>query len=133
MRRRLRRFRELKVELAGVRDGDGAEDTLAAFWSEIRDLLGSEDALADPVSYVLWVDWYEDRDTVEEAWRRTADTARLGTRGIERLLECSGPVPYGLKRQLFSRLSDERWHPWILASIVYSCTDVYGASMRLQR
>jgi hypothetical protein len=83
--------------------------------------------LAEPVAYSLWVDYYEDRSTVEEAWRETTRLDGDWERRLERVLIASGPVPYSLKAPVYQRLIDQRrWHPFIFRSLLHSAYDVYG-------
>lgn len=98
-----------------------------AFWASYRELLcDADDRLADPVAYSLWCDYFEDARTVDEAWRGL-DPDTLPDRGLERLLDMSGPVPWALKERLYRRLVRKaRWHPAIFRSLLYSRHDVYG-------
>ncbi|HEX8084463.1 MAG TPA: hypothetical protein VF529_09255 [Solirubrobacteraceae bacterium] len=107
---------------------DLPRDVRSAMWAAYRALLDQADApLADPVTYSLWVDFYEDRSTVKEAWHETALHAPATDLRLERVLDHSGPVPFKLKERLYERLIGEpRWHPHILTSLARSATDVYG-------
>ena len=98
-----------------------------AFWAAYRSLLAQEDdRLAAPVAYSLWVDYFEDSETVAEAWGGLT-SADLGPRGLERLLHASGPVPWRLKAPLYeSLLPDPAWHPAIFSGLVNSRFDTYG-------
>jgi hypothetical protein len=100
----------------------------ARFWEEYASLLSDDDdRLADPVAYSLWCDLFEDPSTAEEAWVALASPGALSDRGLERLLEASGPVPYALKAALYERLVvSPRWHPLIFRSLLFSVFDVYG-------
>ncbi len=99
-----------------------------AFWTEYGRLLGEQDArLADPVAYSLWCDYFEDPDTVDEAWTELALPDELSEEGLERLLDISGPVPFGLKEPFYDRLlSNKRWHQAIFVGLVRSAFDYYG-------
>lgn len=99
------------------------------FWRTYRGWLEDDrPSLADPASYSLWCDYYEDQDTVAEAWRET--TVMHGsrwTRRLERALANAGPVPWGLKEALFAHLvGDPRWHEPIFLALRGSAFDVYG-------
>jgi hypothetical protein len=100
----------------------------ALLWAGYRELLATaDDQLAAPVAYSLWVDFYEDRSTVKEAWRETSQVDGDSERRLKRVLEASGPVPFKLKQRLYEQLAaDTAWHPWILRSLIRSTTDVYG-------
>jgi hypothetical protein len=96
------------------------------FWDAWRAALDSDDdRLAEPAVYSLWVDFFEDRSTVKEAWREmtTAPTERR----LERLLEASGPVPWRLKEALFEQIWREpRWHPFIFRALKGSAFEYFG-------
>ena len=100
------------------------------FWDAYRAALDTDDdRLADPVVYSLWVDFYEDQDTVHEAWQETSrcDVAPWERR-LQRVLDAAGPVPWHLKEPLFEQLvRDAGWHPFIFRALVGSAFDVYGA------
>jgi hypothetical protein len=108
--------------------GTWDEDAHRLFWDECRTLVDDEDDhLADPVTYSLWCDWFEDPETVEEAWSEIARPKELSERGLERLLDCAGPVPFELKAPLYNQLAqDPRWHVPVFRSLLYSGFDYYG-------
>jgi hypothetical protein len=98
-------------------------------WTVFRAALESDDRrVADPVAYCVWVDFFEDQSTVDEAW--IALTPRRGAtweRRIERVLDAAGPVPWPHKEALFEELAgDSSWHPHILGALIGSAFDVYG-------
>lgn len=99
-------------------------------WELVWEAYGSfledpDPVMADPASYSLWVDWFEDGQTVVRAWKGL--TLSPSERGLERLLSDSGPVPWQLKVELFDSLaSDQRWHPWIFDAFRRATTDVAG-------
>jgi hypothetical protein len=107
---------------------DFRDEEKERFWAAYRRLLEQpERRLAEPVLYSLWVDYFEDPSTVEEAWRET--TAQTGDwePRIRRLLPVSGPVPYALKAPLYLRLlPDRRFHEPILEGLVGGARDVFG-------
>lgn len=98
-------------------------------WTAFRAALESDDRrVADPVTYILWVDFFEDLDTVEEAWSEMArrDLPSWEPR-LRRVLEAAGPVPWPQKEPVFEELApDTSWHPHILRALVGSAFDVYG-------
>lgn len=100
----------------------------ATVWAEYRALLAQpDDRLAEPVTYSLWVDFYEGRSTVKEAWEQTSRVDPLDERRLQRVLEVSGPVPFKLKAQVYKELVDDPdWHPYIFKSLLASALDVYG-------
>jgi hypothetical protein len=97
-------------------------------WDAYREALDSpDDRLAEPAAYSLWVDYFENPPTVEEAWREMLHEPT--DRRLERLLHASGPVPWQLKAPLFERLSRApRWHPFIRLALDAAETDVFGQS-----
>jgi hypothetical protein len=97
-------------------------------WDRYRKYLDLEqDVLAGPVRYSLWCDFFEDPDTVQEAWKELALYRDATDRTLERILPESGPVPFELKDDLFRRLLPERrWHPYIYQSLLFSAFNVYG-------
>lgn len=98
------------------------------FWDAYRRWLSDEDArLARPVSYSLWVDFFESPGSVEEAWREVSGFEAPYEKRLERVLVGSGPVPYDLKADLYeSLLPLPRWHYFIFRSLLHSVFDVYG-------
>jgi hypothetical protein len=102
-------------------------ETRTAFWAAYRALLADpDDRLADSIAYSLWCDYFEDPKTVHEAWHGV-DPSTLPHRGLERLLDVAGPVPWMLKAPLYQRLlPDLSWHRAIFRSLRYSRFDVYG-------
>ncbi|WP_405650588.1 hypothetical protein [Streptomyces sp. NBC_00019] len=91
---------------------------------------------ADAVTYSLWVDWFEDRDTCATAFAevlgRDADHLRTDSpqpllRRARRVLECSGPVPWAVKERAYgiaARLP--ALHPALFKGLLGSYRDVYG-------
>lgn len=106
---------------------DFGPDARAMFWSFSREMLSSPgDALADPVAYSMWCDFFEDPSRVDEAWRMLV-TEDSSPRMLRRILDASGPVPFRLKQPLYDRLiSDDSWHDSIFQSLLFSSGDVYG-------
>jgi hypothetical protein len=101
----------------------------AAFWGAYRAALDAvDDRLADPVCYSLWVDFFEDLETVGEAWRETTRRVRAPfDRRLQRVLMNAGPVPWMFKDELFGRLCvDQAWHLSIYGALLGSAFDAYG-------
>ncbi|SOE20143.1 hypothetical protein SAMN06298216_0643 [Spirosomataceae bacterium TFI 002] len=102
---------------------------------EIRDVLWSNynqylkigtDKQKEQIKYSLWVDFFEDPQTVEEAWKMVIKN-NFDIEVIRLILPISGPVPYSYKEELYSKLiSDKRNHEFILDSLVGSLYDVFG-------
>lgn len=103
-----------------------AEDQKQLVWKKFTDYLGADDHYADPVGYVLWVEFFEDPETVAETWNGLmSNVARPSV--LLRLLEHAGPVPYELKEPVYKELlADLGNHETIFKSILYGAFDVYG-------
>jgi len=94
-------------------------------WQYFMKYLASERFYADPVGYVLWVDFFEDESTVHEAWNGLMKF--YDKKAALRLLEQTGPVPYELKEKLYKTLVKETEnHEAIFKSLLYSAYDVFG-------
>ena len=97
------------------------------FWDGVRTRFGGADrALARPLAYYLWCDWFEHGDFTREAWEAltTVDTPRVA---LQEVLIASGPVPWSMKTELYERLiSDQRWHYYIYRSLLHSAFDIFG-------
>ena len=95
-------------------------------WQKFINYLGSENYYADPVGYVLWVEFFEDQSTVAEAWHGLiANNTNMAS--ILRLLKHSGPVPFELKESVYdSLISDTSNHQAIFESLLYSAFDAFG-------
>ncbi len=98
------------------------------WWDQVRARVVSPDpAIRQPLLYCLWCDYFEDPDTVAEAWH--AVTARPHRSGalLNAVLPVSGPVPYAMKRSLYRELlRDATFHEAIFRSIQRSVFDIYG-------
>lgn len=97
------------------------------FWKHARALLSQEDeALADPITYSIWCNYFEHPDMIEEAWAGlTQDLSN--TKLLQRMLSASGPVPFRLKEALYAQLiHDKAWHLWIYTSLLGSRFDFFG-------
>lgn len=104
-----------------------AGDARRRFWAIYREIVsGASEAHARPACYSLWCDWFENQDTVAEAWSEIL-TPPVDDRRMERVLTHSGPVPFGMKSSVYRELEgDPRKHDWIFRSLLYSAFDVYG-------
>ncbi len=126
--RRMPCYANLMYIRAALSDGSRGEPAKAFFWREYRDLVSDpDDRLADPVAYSLWCDYYENPDEVREAWTETAFHPKTSQRGLERILNHSGPVPFPFKASLYEQLiAEPRWHPFIFTSLFNSRFDYFG-------
>lgn len=95
-------------------------------WQKFCEYLNEEDCLADPILYVLWVDFFETESAVEFAWAGLMAFAHT-QKTQQRILESAGPVPYPLKEPLLLRMmQDTTNHECILTSLLQWSYDVYG-------
>lgn len=95
-------------------------------WKQFVKYLASESYYADPVGYVLWVEFFEDETTVRETWQGLVDNYS-DRKSLLGLLEQAGPVPFDLKETVYeSLLIDETSHELIFNSLLYSAYDVFG-------
>jgi hypothetical protein len=97
------------------------------WWHKVAERLeAAVPAIASPIEYSLWCDFFENPDRVTEAWRHlTQGNPSEGT--LRAVLRASGPVPYVMKTRLYEQLiTDPKWHEWILESLRASASDVYG-------
>ena len=106
---------------------DLSKEEKTSFWQWVRIQIASEDnAIKAPLFYSLWCDFFEDTQTVQEAWKELI-TPLPSDKTLQMILGVSGPVPFDLKNQLFERLIDKStWHPFIFQSLLYSQFDYYG-------
>ena len=92
----------------------------------LHEILASENFYADPVGYVLWVEFFEDEETVRDTWQGLVNNYST-KKALLRLLEHSGPVPFDLKETYYNTfLHDESNHEVIFNSLLYSAYDVFG-------
>lgn len=114
------------------RYADFDETTCARMWDAFREFLSDpRDAVAEPVVYSLWVDYFEDKRTVERAWREASGPQEPRRPRLPRVVRASGPVPWKLKESLYGQLSVEGgWNEPLLAGLYGSCVDIYGSLER---
>lgn len=98
-------------------------------WTAYREWLASEDdRLADPVAHSLWIDFFEDEATVEDAWHEVTRTDGAPAQWrIGRVLQVAGPVPWVLKAPLLADLAeDPRYHQAVFRALAGSAFDHLG-------
>ncbi len=114
----------------GIRNKEIVDPTeKEIIWKYLMKYLASEEYYADPVSYVLWVEFFEDKTTVKDAWQGLAHLVNnySDKKALQRLLEQAGPVPFDLKESIYnSLLIDKTNHELIFNSLLYSAYDVFG-------
>jgi hypothetical protein len=111
----------------GIRDKQIAEQNeKEIIWNHFMKYLASENCYSHPVSYVLWVDFFEDDTTVRETWQGLVNNNSDRT-SLLRLLAVAGPVPFELKESLFnSFLTEIETHELIFDSLLTSAYEVFG-------
>jgi hypothetical protein len=112
------------------RDFEG--ETRAQMWAAYRELVGHPDAaVAEPIAYSLWVDYFEDASTMERAWSELSGPQEPRRPRLDRVLAASGPVAWPLKAPLYQALAEEGgWDDPIVAGLYGSCVDIYGSIER---
>ena len=98
-----------------------------AMWSRVRERLASnERALVQPLQYALLVNFFENPQTVAEAWDALTDP-HVAPAVLEAALLASAPAPFSLKEAVYNRLvNDPGWHPAIFQSLRSSVTEAVG-------
>ncbi len=76
-------------------------------WNRFIHYLNAENYYADPVGYILWVEFFEGNDTVREAWSGLMN-CHPDKKTMLHLLELAGPVPYELKEITYQKLIPDR-------------------------
>jgi hypothetical protein len=95
-------------------------------WEHFIQYLVSEACYADPVSYVLWVEFFEDATTVRDTWQGLLNNCR-NKKSLLSILEMSGPVPFDLKETSYKLLiSDKASHEIIFNSLFHSAFEYFG-------
>lgn len=95
-------------------------------WKRFGEYLGGEPYYADPVGYVLWVEFFEDITTMAETWHGVLSNIP-NEKALHKLLLHAGPVAYELKEKVYKELLPNREnHETIFTSILFSAFDAYG-------
>jgi hypothetical protein len=97
---------------------------------------------AEPITYSLWVDWFEDHTTVELAFAEVLGNDVEKLQGRDRLhelahhpllrrakgvLETSGPVPWPIKHPVYQAVASvPDLHPALFKGLLSSYHDIYG-------
>ena len=107
--------------------GQFCEHERNQFWDWVRTQLDSNDpVLSPPIAYCLWCDFFEDPNTVHEAWSQLV-VPFPSEKALQTILIHSGPVPFHLKQPVYTLLIDKpQWHYYIFQSLLHSQFDVYG-------
>lgn len=102
-------------------------DEKDVFWSNYVEIINSNnDECKKHVFYSLWVDFFEDTGTQNEAWNRLI-TANLNKQAVKELLKHSGPVLFTNKLGLINKyIQDLEMHHSILMCLFGSLHDVFG-------
>jgi len=102
----------------------------ALFWAGYRRRL-EDPASAEPVTYSLWVDWFEDPLTAETAFTevvaRPDDLTDGPLRRNRRVLAVSGPVPWLVKQPVYQAATAvPALHLALFHGLLGSRYDVFG-------
>ncbi len=109
-----------------VREKALSSEQKETVWRKFVQYLADEAHYADPVGYVLWVDFFEDPETVRETWHGLISHNQK-KESLRKLIESAGPVSFDLKESVYrAMLKDQRNHPAIFRSLLASAYDVYG-------
>ncbi|MFJ4818346.1 hypothetical protein [Streptomyces sp. NPDC088801] len=115
--------------------GPGAPLPPEVLWEGYRRRLEAEQ-VAEAVTYSLWADWFEDRNTSAIAFAEVLgnDIGQLRTDAsdglllrVGRVLECSGPVSWPTKEETYgiaARLP--ALHPTLFKGLLSSYHDIHG-------
>ena len=111
----------------GIRNKEITDPTeKEIIWKHFMKYLASENYYADPVGYVLWVEFFEDETTVRDTWHGLVNNYS-DKKSLLRLLEQAGPVPFDLKESIYNNLLVEKTnHELIFISLFNSAYDVFG-------
>lgn len=112
----------------GIRDKEiSLPEHKKNIWEHFLHYLASEAYYADPVNYVLWVEFFEDTTTVRDTWQGLLNNC-YNKKTLLAMLEIAGPVPFDLKEDCYeSLITDKSSHEAIFNSLLYSAFDVYGS------
>jgi len=95
-------------------------------WEHFLQYLASETYYSDPVSYVLWVEFFEDTTTVRDTWQGLLNNCR-NKKTLLAMLEIAGPVPFDLKETCYkSLITDNASHEIIFNSLFFSAFEYFG-------
>ena len=102
-------------------------DERVKLWNNYKEYLKTENnQQKEQIKYSLWVDFFEDPRTVNEAWDNLVGNYSEEI-VLRELLSVSGPVPFDKKDELYQKLIKNKTnHQSILESLVGSFFDFYG-------
>jgi hypothetical protein len=111
----------------GVRDKEiSLPNHKKTIWEHFIRYLASEPCYADPISYVLWVEFFEDITAVRDTWQGLLNNCR-NKKTLLAILEVAGPVPFDLKEATYkSLITDNTSHEVIFNSILHSAFEYFG-------
>ena len=106
---------------------DRSDKERQAFWKWARSVLENGDAAQrKALGYALWCEFFEDPQTIDEAWQNLIEPLP-NDQALHTILIHSGPVPWEKKWSLFLDLRGRtEMHYYIFRSILHSQFDVYG-------
>lgn len=102
-------------------------------WENYKRLLKfGNDKQKEQIEYSLWVDFFEDPETVDRAWGNLVESYQ-DIELLRQLLRISGPVPFDKKDIVYLKLiKDKQNHEYIFLSLKGSFFDVCG-QINIQR
>ncbi len=108
-----------------------SEELRPKFLQEIARILDySSDAVASAAQYALWVDFFENSETVGLSWREISGNLRTDA-GRMRLLDVTGPVPYELKADFYAQMAEnESMQDRLIHAFLCCLREVYGKANR---
>ncbi|MGW2271430.1 alpha/beta fold hydrolase [Streptomyces yangpuensis] len=123
------------VEIASAVGSSTDPGVTRALWDGYRSRLAAP-LETEAITYSLWVDWFEDRATAERAFhevlgkdvgRLLPDAPESLLRRASRVLESSGPVPWGAKEPVYRAAARvPALHEAVFRGILHSHHEVYG-------
>jgi hypothetical protein len=102
---------------------DWSATNRAEWWRQVRARLNGP--AAAPLTYALWCDWFEDQNTVDDAWQ--ALTADRNDALLRRVLPVSGAVPWEVKHPLLLYGADSlELRDVVIEALLGASFDVFG-------
>ncbi len=91
-------------------------------------LSSGNESYINTVGYILWVEFFEGGGEIsKDIWNGIVSSDQMSLEGKYNLLEFSGPAEYDQKEKFYREiLKNKESHPYILKSIAFSLTDLYG-------
>jgi hypothetical protein len=93
-----------------MRDGELTEENKSLVFLKFRDYICKDykTLVRTETEYVLWAEFFENSDIVEESWNYLIKSCGLDLDSMEKIILFAGPVPYHLKNKVFDLLKVEK-------------------------